>query len=184
MKQHFSLALSAVTAICALLLCSCAATDPKFVMNAPKIPDVNYPPDTILGTWADMFISPIQGPSTVSEGKIYYEIRPNGKGGVRQFTKNARTGHSISLEADIKWKYFGNNKWEIYLPPSSEYRVTSEDGMEMGKRGAVTIYASFYDDELYVLPTRHVWVRADAERVADLSRRLRNTRPLVEVVIE
>ena len=161
----------------ALLLCSCTTPDPRFVENASKIEDISYPPGKIVGTWAAVYISVVQAQNVDSEGKVYYQIRPGGKGLMRQASKNTSTGESLSLEGDFTWKYLGANRWMINMPPSSEYRITSTSHMSMGYRPAVTFYVRYYNDELYITPGSNVWVRADREHVEELARRVRSAPP-------
>ena len=173
---HFLLRVSPVAV--ALLLCSCRTPDPKYSANVSRIPDINYSPDKIVGTWADVYISLVQSQTVGSEGKVYYEFRPGGRGLMRQASRNTTTGASLSIEGDFTWKYLGANRWVLNMPPSSEYRVTSSNNLVMGYRPAVAIYVRYFENELYVTPGGSVWVRATRERVTELARRVRSSPPV------
>ena len=171
----------AVVILLPILLCSCVAlapNDPKYAANRERIQPINYPQNTIVGTWTSMDVVPIQMSDFYMDIKVSYEFLPGGTGTLIQTTQNRANGTSLDIEADCKWRYVGPNRWMIMLPPSSEYRVLASKGMSMGTRGAVNSFASYLEDELYVEPEREVWVRSDQARVSELARRLRSQQPV------
>ena len=154
-----------------------------YTHNAARIPNVDYPPSIIIGTWASMGLSAVQTTNISMESKCYYELQPNGRGKLRQANMNRVSGASISMVADITWKYLGGNNWMIILPPSTEYRVVASNNMTMGYRGSVALTARYYNGNVYVTPGNQVWVKADREHVAQLANRLRN-QPRVHLDIQ
>ena len=125
-----------------------------------------------------MDVVPIQMSDFYMDNKVSYEFFPDGTGTLIQTTQNRANRTSLDIEADCKWRYVGPNRWMILLPPSSAYRVLASKGLVMGTRGPVNCFASYFEDELYVEPTRQVWVRTDEARVWELARRLRSQPPV------
>ena len=173
-------------AIYAATLCSCAS-DPMYTLNIGKIHDVNYPPDKIVGNWTSMNVEEFTYNGVASEEKSYYDIKPNGRGHLRLVAANPSSGMSISAEAEFSWKYLGANRWVITLPPSSGYRVTSSNNMQLGPRDSASMTVRYLDGNLYEVAgsgdvsasgyaevdPRKVWVPTDEEHVPAMVQRLR-----------
>jgi hypothetical protein len=175
MKQKRLKRLAVHTAlILAVTLCSCALEDPMYSQNAARIPNVDFPRDKIAGTWASMGMNAFVTPEIARESKIYYEIRPNGTGTVRQFSLNRPDGHFLTIEAEFTWRYLGKNTWTVRLPASTEYRVISSSQMTMGSRGPVAVTVRYYNGNIYMPQGKEVWVPADREHVSQLANRLRS----------
>jgi hypothetical protein len=173
-----------VVAVFATALCSCAVPDPMWSANAGSIQDVNYPSTKIVGTWATMVMSEVTTNTAAPEVKVYYEIRPGGRGHLRQVSTNRATGAGMTLEADFTWKYLGSNKWLITLPPSTEYKITSSNNSQIGYRDSVTMNARYWNGNLYVMPGQQVWVPADAEHVAAMAQRMRGQPQLLHLDLQ
>lgn len=145
-----------------------------YSQNAAKIQSVDFPRDKIVGTWASMGMNAFVSPDVAMESKIYYEIRPNGAGTLRQADMNRANGHSISIEAEFTWRYLGKNSWMIRLPASTEYRVIANNQMNMGYRGPITFTVRYFNGNIYMPQGKEVWVPADREHVSELANRFRS----------
>jgi hypothetical protein len=170
-----------IVTIFAATLCSCAVPDPMWSANAGRIQDINYPSTQIVGTWATMVISEVTTNTEAPEVKVYYDIKPGGRGHLRQASTNRATGGSMSLEADFTWKYLGSNNWVIVLPPSTDYRITSSNNAQMGYRASVSMNVRYWNGNLYVMPGQQVWVPADADHVAAMAQRMRSQPTLLQI---
>ncbi len=169
-KQHSTIALSLLLTV---LLPSCMMPDPMFTQNSGMIQNVNYPASKIVGSWTSFRTSAIPTNTEMREDKIYYDILPNGRGKVRQSSKNLATGHFIAMEAKFKWKYMGENQWNIMLPSSSEYRVTDSLEMTMGSIGARECLVRYYQGNLYEMKSGEVWVPSNKKNISELTKRRR-----------
>lgn len=182
----------------ALTLTSCTVQDPLFAADSGRIADIAYPANQIVGLWVSVDYNTVQD-STHADTKSYYDIRPNGQGGVRQSSFYRATGHSLSLEANFHWQYLGRNRWIISLPGSSSYKVTENNGhLTTGHSDPGQLTARYYNDKLYLSASKDgfsigiVWVRGTAENVAASIHRARNEplilglgsgdHPLIEVI--
>ena len=136
-----------------------------------------------------MVMAEVTSNTAVSEDKSYYDIKPNGKGHVRQIGANPSSGISITMDADFSWKYLGANRWVVTLPPLSEYRVTSANNINLGSRPSYSMTVRYFDGNLYEVAaseiaageTRKVWVPADAEHVGAMAQRLRSQPTLINI---
>jgi len=169
----------------AFLICSCTVQDTTYARGASSIKDMQYPPNRIVGVWANVEAS-FTGDPKRGETKTYYEILPNGRGQIRQFSLYRSTGHFIDLEAAFSWQYLGNNRWRILLPPSTAYRVLRNNGVNMGYVGARDATVRYAGEKLYCTASRQgfqigqAWVRATAENVSDAAKRARSEAPVIK----
>ena len=160
-------------------LCSCALQDPKFLANVGSIKDTDYPKEKIVGSWATMMVSQFQSTSLQEEHKMYFDFRSNGRGSVRHFETNKANGNQISMEGSLKWSYLGKNKWKVYLPASSEYRVSDNKGYQMGSWAAEEETLRYYNGELYMTPTCLILVRPTRDNMSEMAKRQRDRGPLL-----
>ena len=161
---------------------SCMRPDPTFLRNAAAITDAAYPPDKIVGVWVSANTSPVRTPTSYIESKSYYHLRQGGGGSVRQYTKNKASGNWLSAEAPLRWFYLGSNKWNVQLPPSSEYTVTGSQGdISLGYRGALTFTVRYHQGRIYDVAAGRTLVRDDPEEIRRLAEEERNRPPLIEI---
>lgn len=117
-------------ALLALLLVtvlpSCTIADPEYLAEIDRVTDTNYPPDKIAGVWINFDHNHFAYQAKGDETRVNYMFNPGGTGQTQQFTKFVRTGHSITIQAPLTWTYQGNNRWTVFLPDSSKYRVISK----------------------------------------------------------
>ncbi len=166
------------------ILPSCTMPDPMFSQNVGMIQDTNYPSSKIVGTWASFSASPFQTETEAREDKAYYQIFTGGRGKIRQSSKNVANGHFIAMEANFRWERLGPNRWRIMLPPSSAYRVTDSRVMTMGSIGARECQVRYYQGSLYEMTTGSVWVPANAENISNLTKRVREQAPVIQLNLE
>jgi len=174
----------AATMILSGLLPSCIMPDPMFSENAGMIQDINYPSSKVVGTWVSFNASPFQTETDVKEDKSYYDLWPNGRGRIRQSSKNLATGHSIAMEANLRWEYLGSNRWNVMLPPSSAYKVTDRNQMTMGSIGARVSQVRYYQGNLYDMDVGDVWVSATKGNISELTKRRREQEHVFQLKLE
>ena len=176
-----------ITLICALLaLGSCSVQDPMYAANYPKIKDTDFPPNYIVGVWVYASASPTQDP-TREEAKCYTEIKPNGRGRVREYSLWRDNGDFISKEADVSWRYLGNNRWEITYPPTTAYTIIESKNVKVPYSDGFSLTVRFYDGKLFStknigrLQFGTVFVRATKENVSELINRARRQPQVIKL---
>lgn len=169
-----------------LLLCSCAIQDPTYAANFSKIKDTDFPPNYIVGLWA--YVSK-KNPVTGEELKAYTEINANGRGRVRDHALWRDHGGFLSKEAEITWRYLGKNRWEIFYPPSTAYRITERSGTNVTitpGRG-FSLIVRYYEDKLYSTTndasrqSGTIFVRATEDNVSQLVKSVRSQPQLIKL---
>ena len=168
----------------AMTLASCAVPDPMFLANSRNIQDIEYPETKIVGTWVHVSIAPVQTDQVAIERKVYLDIYATGRGRVREAVKNKANGGRLSAEAQLKWKYLGNNQWKITLPGSDHYRVTDSYLLRMDpaqNKGAGDVLVRYYNGNLYDFQSQRVLVKATVENVSQLANRMRSQTPVLHL---
>jgi len=186
MTQRSNSAISMLIALVSVapIFCSCTVQDSAYAAGSSRVADVDFSANHIVGVWAEVSARP-RNPAR-DETKSYYQFEANGRGVNRQYSLFRATGHSVSMEAPIKWRYLGSNRWQIMLPPSTAYRVIeNQGGVSVGYIGARDFIARYSDGKLYCIVTigslqgGSVLVRATRENVAEAANRARSEHPVL-----
>jgi hypothetical protein len=173
MKTVFCVYWCVIALVASVLLSSCVI-DPLYTQNAPKLADVDYPPNKVVGEWVKVWVSGIQTSADVEEAKTYYTFFPGGKGHVRQFRFNRLDDSEISIEAAFRWEYIGPNRWMVFTPASSEYRQTDGQGLKMYRWGPQKRVIRFYNGHFYDISTKSLLVKATRKDISAAAERLRS----------
>ena len=182
-----SFTIKLITLSCAALtLCSCAVQDPMYAANYSKIKDIEFLPNHIVGVWVYADTAPKQNPSK-EDMKSYTEINLNGRGRVRDYSLWRDNGDFISKEADITWRYLGNNRWEIAYPPSTAYAIIERKNVNVPYSAGYSLIVRYYNGRLYStknvggLQYGTIFVRATKENVSELVNTARRERRIIKL---
>jgi hypothetical protein len=168
----------------ALNLSSCVVPDPAYAREAAYIQNVEYPSSKIVGRWFYMLYMPIATTTQNLEDKHSYDLRSNGTGTHRQFTKNMVNGHYIELEAPVTWSYLGNNRWQINHCRSFQYRVIRRNNMQISYDRAIpSAIVRYANGKLYEPKGMHIWVPFSASAVESQISRMRASRAVNQLYL-
>ncbi|WP_395746294.1 hypothetical protein [Prosthecobacter sp.] len=183
MKPHRILpCLLAVWAV--LNLASCVVPDPAYAHEAAAVRNVEYPSGKIVGRWFYMMYMPIATTTQNMEDKHSYDLRSNGSGTHRQFTKNMVNGHYIELEGPVTWSYLGNNRWQINHCRAMQYRVVRKNGMSISHDRAIPpAIVRYANGKLFEPRGMHIWVPFSASAVEGQISRMRASRAANQIYL-
>ena len=151
-----------------------------FSANYRNIQDIDYPANMIIGTWVDVVAEQYCTDSNPYEKKFYYDIRPNGSAEVRLAAITRKNGGYLFAQAPASWRYLGKNCWKITTSSTDKFKVTESHLIDLTPSSPPDdMIVRYFNGSLYVINGKRVIVKATAENVSQLARRVRSVAPVI-----